>query len=69
MSVGMNEVCHPAFSPYPPHWKLPTHPLALAVCPSPQALTWIWECWFPGEAGKLWGSPGISIQCLLFPTC
>lgn len=36
--------------------------------PLAQALTWAWECWFLGGAGRLCVRPSISIQYLLFPT-
>lgn len=30
---------------------------------------WAWGCWLLGKAGRLWGSPSISTQYLLFKTC
>lgn len=59
----MDTAGHLAFSP-PPHQEVSPSPV-----PPAQPLTWAWGCWFLGKAGRLWGSPSISIQYLLFKTC
>lgn len=60
---------HPAFSLSPHQEGSPKPGLYLASAPPAQPLTWAWGCWFLGRAGRLWGSPRISIQYLLFQTC
>lgn len=57
---------HLGFSP--PTWRS-LCPWVWPSVPPAQALTWAWGCWFLGEAGRLWGSPSISIQYLFVPVC
>lgn len=61
----------PSLLPLPTPLKAPHPPLfwVWLSAPPAQALTWTWGCWFSGEAGRLGGSPNISIQGLLSPAC